>query len=158
MRVGRYLALGLLLASSSAYAVEDWRGIVNIQAAYGDSSTGPITEETTIEVLYSGNGSESRAWGTLRWTAEEGERRAYAHAVCIGRLNNHKNLVVTGRIVKRVPDPSGFSQNFISFELDIANKRIRVIGHDTEAQARANCDEQTGIFPGVFVLGHIVVK
>jgi len=132
---------------------------VKAGAAYDNQDPNQPQLNITVDVLYGKTGQRGEAWGTLsymhRGTAMNPQARIYAHAICVGRFNAGNQYTVSGTVAQAffVPAPK-----FLTFEFDIANKKLRAITPATLGDARALCAQQTGLYPGIFNHGYVVAK
>lgn len=149
----------VLFTMGTAGATDDWNGVVKAQAAY--DTPGQPQLNVTVDVVYDKPGRTSKAWGTLSYlhpalaSAGAPKLRIYAHALCVGTFNSGNQASVAGKIVQAL---GAAAPDYIVFEFDVLNKKIRAITKTTEAAARASCAVQTGVFPGVFNHGYVIVN
>jgi hypothetical protein len=149
----------VLFTIGTAGATDDWNGVLKAQAAY-DTANQPQLN-ITVDVVYDKPGRASRAWGTLSYMhpaqaiSSAPKLRIYAHPLCVGVFNSGNNASVAGQIVQAL---GAATPDYIVFEFDVLNKRIRTVTKTTEAAARAMCVQQSGIFPGVFNHGYVIVN
>ena len=153
--------MAIALAVGVARA-DDWAGAVKVLASYDNPDPTLAEVNVTVDVVYDTPGSKGLAWGTMSYQrrAQAGvpQLELYYHALCVGRWNSGNNYSVAGVLVKAVG--TGPATNYMTFEFDVGGKKWRTFGSAgaTEADARATCDKQSGLFPGTFNHGYVIAK
>ena len=157
------MAMAAILSVSGAAnaADNDWGGSVKAQAAYLDPNNAQV--DITVDVMFddSTGPQHGLAWGTMTYmrgvSTGLAKLTAYYHAVCVGRIDNTGNkLSVSAVLVKEVGSQA--LPLYMTYEFDLLNKKWRTNGATTLAGAQDNCKTQSGLFPGTFDHGYVVVK
>lgn len=149
MRRYAIASAAILIAMAPAGAIDDWDGSIKIEAGYKSAG---VPFEVAVDLMYARPGADGLAWGTLRYGRPA--ERIYAHPICVGVFSQGQEISVSGRIVRIF----GGTASWMTWEFDVAKKRIRVFPSSSEAEARAYCDKPSGSYPGLFEYGYLVVR
>jgi hypothetical protein len=152
------MALVAIFSVSGAASADDWSGSVKAQAAYLDG-TG-VQVDIAIDVLFDQTGPQGLAWGTMTYmrgdSANYTKLTAYYHAVCVGKFSGGDKLSVAAVLVKKIGTQA--VPLYMTYEFDLVNKKWRTNATATLSAAQDTCKQQSGLFPGTFDHGFVVVK